>query len=188
MYELACDNFALANVGGVSRARRRTIVGEYCRARLIEECEVRGRQADIARITGIKPAHISNVRTGSRNVGDTMAHLLAEKLWSVRYSELERLANEWAKGRDLPFEEPRVALDARYPNLAEAITYREGKWLATTVETLSKIAAHYPEDKSFGDWMTEGDNLDQAFRRQRKGGQPFEPVGDDDDTPPRGRG
>lgn len=83
-----------------------------------------------------------------------------------------------------PLLERTYELDPRYPNLAEAIRVRRGRWLPETEEAMAKRAMHWPEDLTLGKWIDEGDEFDRMMRRGRVPGRP---VADEDDTPPAGR-
>ena len=76
--------------------RRSAIVG-YVRERLVEECTGhRGKQAEIARVTGFTSAHVANVVSRSRGIGDDFAHALAA-YWKMTFAELEAAATERAR-------------------------------------------------------------------------------------------
>src|SRR6266498_3566443 len=70
---------------------RKRIVGDYVRERLVAECRQKWGQAlVIAKRTGFSAAHVSNVKDGHRNVGDSFAMAMAD-YWGMTYSNLKRL-------------------------------------------------------------------------------------------------
>ena len=94
------------------------IVGEYVRARLVLECSVRGRAAQIAKETGFAPIHISRIVRNLRAVGLAFARAMA-KLWGLEYEELEKLAYEAHHLPRIPAESAATDL----PNLQKTIDW-----------------------------------------------------------------
>ena len=94
------------------------IVGEYVRARLVLECRVRGRAAQIAKETGFAPIHISRILRNQRTVGLAMARAMAE-VWGMTYETLEKMAYEAHRLPLIPAESTANDL----PNLQKTIDW-----------------------------------------------------------------
>jgi transcriptional regulator with XRE-family HTH domain len=143
-------------------------------------------QAEAARIAKVSGAQLSNLRHESRGAGMKTIKGLS-KLFGMSIGQIEEEAAKFASTRPRPALR-LVELDARYPNLKEAIAYRQAKALPVTLERIQKIALHWPSDKSTGEWIDEIDRLDRDFRTEQKTGVAASVVvADEDDAPPFGR-
>jgi hypothetical protein len=100
------------------RQENARIVGEYVRARLVLECRVRGRAAQIARETGFAPIQISRVIRGQRTVGFALAKAMAD-VWGHAYETLEKMAFD---AHRLPLV-PAGSTASELPNLQKTIDW-----------------------------------------------------------------
>lgn len=67
-------------------------VADYIRTRLAAECEEhRGRAADVARVTGLTPSMVSQVRRGESPAGPKFAGAIA-RYWGMTIDQLEAVA------------------------------------------------------------------------------------------------
>jgi len=125
--------------------RRRAIV-DYVRTRLQEECAGRrGKQAEVARETKFSSAHVANVVTRNRSIGDDFAHAMAA-YWGMSFAELEIAALERAR------KAPRSP-SSRPPPQTPALRHR-AEWPVV----LSTARDLHPEiDPEF--WELAGDTV-----------------------------
>lgn len=158
---------------------RRAMVGAYVQERLIQECRKlgHGHQAKIVKAVKMSSAHISNIITGEKKVGDELAHRVAENLWHIPYSELETLAVEWSKGRT-QFGTPTVKLDSGvrirwpelepdFPNLVAGIRALEKRLSEATIEEACGMAIQRKTDLDLGTWIAVLEDIE----RRRLGGR-----------------
>ena len=126
----------------VRRSEIRRLVAEYVHRRLQDECQVRGRAAEIATVTGFSPAHVSNAKAGSRGVGEDFAAALGQ-FWGMEYQQLEQTALAWA-------EEHGVQPEVR----REAPRFRQRAEWAAALEEARRLYRAIPEEffKQAGDF------------------------------------
>jgi transcriptional regulator with XRE-family HTH domain len=119
----------------------------------------------------------------------------------VRGASTARIREGYAKATGLDLEtiariiagdvDPVVALTnrqegaPRYPNAEEAIREMSSKWSDGTVSELRTFGFRSPTDFAVDTWISMGNQIERA----RRAGQPLgQPLADEDDVPPAGRG
>ena len=82
-----------------------------------------------------------------------------------------------------------VELDARYPNLIEAIGIQKsrGKLSAAVEKSARTIAMHSDYDLEVSTWLTSLEDMERQSKARKKGKLVERPLPDEDDTPPAGR-
>jgi len=135
---------------------RKRIVGDYVRERLVAECRQKWGQAlVIAKRTGFSAAHVSNVKDGHRNVGDSFAMAMAD-YWGMTYSDLERLALERLAERL-----------ARYGVAPAAAQGDESQAAADRLPQLTAVLAECTEDLYPRAFLAEYERRARTVERDR---------------------
>ncbi len=123
------------------KAGPRQAISDYVRNRLHDECQVRGKAAEIARTTGLSTAHITNIQKSERGVGDDAARALGT-YWGLSFAQLEEEAVRWN------------AAHADRESAPVSISGRRGTWgehprweaeLAQAKSMRASVMPHVPE-------------------------------------------
>lgn len=109
------------------------LLGHYVRDRLRRECQVRGTQAEIARLTHISDAHLANIRKGVVGVGTEVGEKLARH-WGMSFEELLAAARAHAATN------PPVATPPTSPAGATLPLGQQPEW----VEAFARARQIYP--------------------------------------------
>ncbi len=149
----------------IDRRERRKIIGEYVRERLVVEVgQSRGNALKIAKHTGFSAAHVSNIKDGHRNVGDTFAMTMAD-YWGMTYSQLERLALERLavayRRRDMPapFAAPASQVEEpadRLPQLAAVLGGCDEQFYPKSfLQEYERVARKATRDRPKAVWLAD---------------------------------
>lgn len=162
----------------------------------------RGYQAEISRLVAMSSAHIANVVNDGANVGDDLAHRMAENVWKLTYSELEEQAMAWSKDHPLPENKPErwVEHERRYPNLVSALRWLKEKGRldetadGDAISRARAMALESPVDLAERTWIDIIEDLKRGIGFERRApaeaarlatGAELHPEGLD--APPRGK-
>ncbi len=149
----------------INRLERKRIVGDYVRERLTAEIgQSRGSALALAKQTGFSAAHISNIKDGHRNVGDTFAMAMAD-YWGMTYSQMERLALErlaiaFRRGNEpgpipLPVSEQQEPAD-RLPQLTAAVAECDDEFYPKSfLREYERVARKSPQDRPKAVWLAD---------------------------------
>ncbi len=159
----------------------------------------------LAREMGLSSAAIINLRNHGTGVGTVMIAKFADHL-GVSRGDVYEMAERFTAGerivprrgspapgtrfveRDHAGAADRDVNDDRYPNLIDVLAELGDAWRDDTKSALRSMALHSPRDLTHAEWKQTGDDIDRAFRREARTGEPaFKPLPDRDDTPPGGR-
>jgi len=153
-----------------SLLERKRIVGEYVRDRLIRECEgAWGKAFEISKKIGFSPAHVSNVKDGHRNVGNSFAMAMAE-YWGMTYSKLEQVALTESH-TPVPRPQPKAQVEPAddHPSLTATLAYCQGDlYPATFLQQYERKARKLPHDRPRDVWLADIEVQYWEWRRQEK--------------------
>jgi len=147
----------------------------------LEEGKKRPSWAALARATGVHRTHLGAVLTRAEKSPDaSIEHGTAKKL----VGPFRPATVDWLlTGDGVGPETGKMPDGPRYPNLEEAI--REAKWSDSTSSDLRTFGFRSSFDFTVDAWTMLGNQLERARRAGKQIGQP---LAEEDDTPPAGRG
>jgi plasmid maintenance system antidote protein VapI len=157
------------------RSELSQIVAWYVGERLREEIRTsaRGRSIEIARQTHFTPAHISNVKDGSRNVGSDFAAAIA-KYWGMTDAQLVHAALDHAEKKQYRPTLKEIVQPAPAPSESMPMLKATMEWCTGTLypkeflEKYEAVARKSGQDRPKEVWLADLQVKFWEYKHSRK--------------------